>query len=178
MGAFWLYTPAKRTRLVEEAWGDVKDEIYPVSFEPAKIAVHAWLMDHGHMSGGINATRKKNRDPDYFWSHSGSCAIGVLSGLVSHYAVSGIVSEGGDNEEIQDYLDNHYAEVSLAIEGDSLSDIRENVSQSQASTGWDKDEETEESTKKQQAQSGSSLSFEKTLLVVLAGVAVYLILKK
>lgn len=178
MGAFWLYTPAKRRRLVEEAWGDVKDEIYPVSFEPAKIAVHAWLMDHGHMSGGIYATRKKNRDPDHFWSHSGSCAIGVLSGLVSLYAVSSIVSEGGGNEEIQDYLDNHYAEVSLAIEGDSLSDIRENVSHSQASTGWDKDEETEESTKKQQAQSGSSLSFERTLLVVLAGVAVYLILKK
>lgn len=165
--------PAKRKRLVEEAWGDVKDEISPVSFEPAKIAVHAWLMEHGHMSGGIYATRKKNRNPDYFWSHSGSVAIGILSGLVGKCAISSIVTSGGGDEDIQEYIDKHTTEVSLALEGDSLSSIRETVTENS-----ELPDSTGSKGKKETGSADAGLSTETVLLLVLGAAAVYLIMKK
>lgn len=195
MGAFWLYSIKKRERVVREAWGDVKDEVSPISIEPAKYAVHEWLMEHGHMSGGIYATRKKNRDPDYFWGRPNNYYIlmMVLKPLVISYAAS--QGEKMDNA----YWDNLQKESDLAKQGTSLSAIRETVavnsglSAAQSSTagtqiGQKVSQEYLESQKEEDVadnknvsgneDKAGSLSMEKILLVVLAGVAVYLILKK
>lgn len=187
-----MYTMPKRKRLIREAWGDVKDEISPVSLEPAKYAVHAWLMEHGHLSGGIKSARKKWQDPDTFWSKTLNQMklFGYLDSLVWEYSIS--------IGRYDEWAEDHGDELSLGMEGDSVASIREtveknnsvlsgsssvtagtqigqNASQEYLESQKD-DEDGYENDRTEEEESG--LALETVLLLVLGAAAVYLIMKK
>lgn len=183
---------AKRKRLIREAWGDVKDEISPVSLEPAKYAVHAWLMEHGHLSGGIKSVRKKWQNPDTFWSKTSNQMklFFYLDSLVWEYSIS--------IGRYDEWAEDHGDELSLGMEGDSVASIRETVEKNNSvlsgsssvtagtQIGQNASQEYLESQKDDEdgyendgtEEEESGLAMETVLLLVLGAAAVYLIMKK